>query len=733
MSPSTHPAADQLSAFARGNLPPGEFEAVAEHIAACDSCCIAVKRVRGDSIVISSAGHQASAPAPNTPPPDVPDVSEGEIPRADPPLPPNVPPALLNHPQYQIIGELGVGGMGVVYKAEHRMMGRTVALKVIAPRLTSKPSAVSRFVQEVKAAAQLSHPNIVTAHDAGEAGGLHFLVMEYVEGISLERFVARRGGQLPVTLACHFARQVATGLQHAHEKGMVHRDIKPANLMVTRKGQVKILDFGLARFVREEESTAAGKPAATAANVVMGTPEYLSPEQARNSHTVDIRSDIYSLGCTLHYLLTGQIPFPNATTMMEKLLAHTRETPTPIQTLRLDVPDTLAAVLAKLMAKRSKDRYATPGEVATALAPYARGESQGAAPPPEPTTGQGTGSHGLVEPIEPELVIPPPPPPRPVVRPKIAPETEIPERTTPTGQQGSRTRSRGRKKKALQASRTQRWKVTVVTAAVVFGLAFAVVAGFAFKKLVDHPETVAETAVDSVPNSVAKNDPPPTPPAEKPPPPVVSPPIPTPPPPKTPPPKTPPPKTPPKSESLQKVLFILPNRGLWLADYDQPRIAFEKRGVKVVTAASQPDPARLFPASDNRGQPVEIQVTLTETTDLTGYQAVVFCGQDVSQYIKDGGGAQAAKKTIQQMLQLKRFVCAVDLGQRVLIEHGFLKGKKAARTTFLADNYTGNKWGIQWLPEKDGPVLSDRFLTCGKPADADKLVDRLVAAVQKKP
>ena len=150
---------------------------------------------------------------------------------------------------------LGEGGMGVVYKAEHRMMGRVVALKVLAPHLTANSEAVARFLQEVAAAGKLSHPNIVISHDAGEASGQHFLVMEFVEGISLDRLVSRRG-PLAVTMACHFARQVALGLQHASEKGMVHRDIKPQNLMVTRKGQVKILDFGLARLARSAEAGA---------------------------------------------------------------------------------------------------------------------------------------------------------------------------------------------------------------------------------------------------------------------------------------------------------------------------------------------------------------------------------------------------------------------------------------------------------------------------------------------
>ncbi|HXD89169.1 MAG TPA: protein kinase, partial [Urbifossiella sp.] len=185
-------------------------------------------------------------------------------------------------------------------------------------------------------------------------------------------------GPLAVTLACHFARQTALGLQHAFEKGMVHRDIKPQNLMVTRKGQVKILDFGLARLALDAE---AGKPPSTSPSLLLGTPDFLSPEQARNPHDVDIRSDLYSLGCTLYALLTGRPPFSKSTTLIDKLLAHTEEQADPLSKYRGDVPETLAAVVGKLMAKRPEDRYATPAEAAAALAPFAKGQESVAQAP----------------------------------------------------------------------------------------------------------------------------------------------------------------------------------------------------------------------------------------------------------------------------------------------------------------------------------------------------------------
>ena len=215
---------------------------------------------------------QPRAPAeakPNTeaetlapPAPADPGATAGGAPAA--PADGSVPPELADHPHYRVLALIGQGGMGAVYKAEHRLMERTVALKVIKPALFDNPGAVQRFRQEVKAAARLQHPNIVTAHDAGQAGALHFLVMEYVEGRSLAEYLQEKG-TLPAAEACEYARQAAVGLQHAHEKGMVHRDVKPHNLMRTPDGQVKILDFGLARFGQAAEAEAPRRPRPTAA------------------------------------------------------------------------------------------------------------------------------------------------------------------------------------------------------------------------------------------------------------------------------------------------------------------------------------------------------------------------------------------------------------------------------------------------------------------------------------
>jgi hypothetical protein len=284
------------------------------------------------------------------------------------------PAELRDHPRYRVLALIGQGGMGAVYKAEHRHMGRVVALKVISPALVGSEAAVARFRQEVQAAARLIHPNIVTAYDADQAGGLHFLVMEFIDGESLDAYL-RQKGALPVAEACDYARQAALGLQHAHEMGMVHRDVKPHNLMRTPDGRIKILDFGLARLGRVEDALGglAGAPASaqlTAVGAVMGTPDYMAPEQAGDASSADIRADIYSLGCTLYQTLSGRVPFPDGAAV-DKLMRHTTEASADLAGLRPGLPAGVVAIVRKMMAKDPAGRFRTPGEVAAALAPFA--------------------------------------------------------------------------------------------------------------------------------------------------------------------------------------------------------------------------------------------------------------------------------------------------------------------------------------------------------------------------
>jgi serine/threonine protein kinase len=269
---------------------------------------------------------------------------------------------------YTLLEPLGAGGMARVFKARHRCLDRVDALKIMRAEHLADARALRSFQQEARAAARLSHPNIVVIYDAGEVAGRHFLAMEYVAGGDLARLV-RRCGPLPPALACDYAWQAALGLQHAFERDMVHRDVKPSNLLLTADhGLVKILDMGLALL-----DYSPGDPAAAAgsdrAGPAVGTPDYVAPEQALDPHTVDIRADIYGLGCTLYFLLTGLPPYPGGSPR-EKVLAHLRVAAPPLRPPHSEAPAGLPKVVGRMMAKRPDDRYQTPGEVAEALQPY---------------------------------------------------------------------------------------------------------------------------------------------------------------------------------------------------------------------------------------------------------------------------------------------------------------------------------------------------------------------------
>ena len=284
-------------------------------------------------------------------------------PASDPePVSFQIPEILVNHPRYRILRPLGSGGMGLVFLAKHLLMDRMVALKVLHAKLLQRPLAIERFCREVKALARVTHPNLVTAYDAEQAGDVLFLVMEYVEGESLDR-VLRSQGKVPLDLARDWVRQVALGLQFAYEQGLVHRDIKPANLLLTPQGQIKILDFGLAR-LRGESSEGKGQ---TPEGALLGTPDYVAPEQARDAKTADIRADLYSLGCTWYEMLTGRPPFQNET-LLQQLLAHQEQAPQPVSTYRAEVSLQTNALLQRLLAKDPKQRFQTPLEFLQALA-----------------------------------------------------------------------------------------------------------------------------------------------------------------------------------------------------------------------------------------------------------------------------------------------------------------------------------------------------------------------------
>ncbi len=294
---------------------------------------------------------------------------------------PQAPPTL---PDFEILEEIGRGGMGIVYRACRLADRQIVAVKVIRKDRLQHEETVRRFRREAQAAARLGHPNIVQVFDSDRAGDTHYLVMEYVAGLTLERHVEQQG-PLAIPQACDFIRQAALGLQHAHEQALVHRDIKPSNLMITQESgvrnqasgtkpafQVKLLDMGVARVLQlGGHSPGESLSTLTQGGAVIGTADYVAPEQLEDPHGADVRADLYSLGCTFYFLLTGQVPFPGGT-LLNKLDKQRWHDPTALAHLRGDIPPAVARVVEKLMAKRPADRFQTPGQLAAALELLAR-------------------------------------------------------------------------------------------------------------------------------------------------------------------------------------------------------------------------------------------------------------------------------------------------------------------------------------------------------------------------
>jgi eukaryotic-like serine/threonine-protein kinase len=272
--------------------------------------------------------------------------------------------------KYHLLKEIGRGGMGIVYAGVHTKLNKKVAVKIILPEYSADPRVRARFRREMKAIGELSHQNIVGATDADEADGCHFLVMELVDGLNLDSLV-KLCGQLPVADACEIIRQAAVGLQYVYEHHRVHRDLKPSNLMVSTEGVVKILDLGLARLFADD----SGSGELTRSNVVMGTADYMAPEQWEDSHKADIRADIYSLGCTFYKVLVGDAPFsdPEYKPAVIKKQAHARLPFPAIQSRRPAVPAGVAMVLERMLAKDPAQRFATPKELAEALRPFTEG------------------------------------------------------------------------------------------------------------------------------------------------------------------------------------------------------------------------------------------------------------------------------------------------------------------------------------------------------------------------
>jgi eukaryotic-like serine/threonine-protein kinase len=322
--------------------------------------------------------------------------------------------------RYVILERIGSGSMGRVYKAQHQLMGRTVALKIIAPEIVTNTRVIARFQREMKLVGRLDHPNVVRAFDADQVAQILYIVMEYVPGLSLgQKF--RTGGPMPHQLVADYAAQAARGLAHAHSQGIVHRDVKPSNLLLSEEGSIKVLDLGLGVLMESDGDTNF----ATADGIAVGTIDYMSPEQACGKE-VDGRSDLYSLGCAMYHLMTGRLPFPGDAPV-ERLGKRISGKPVPILDVKPDLPPKLVAVLDRLLAARPHERYQTGEEAAEALASLR----------PRKAAKERDSARKSAPAAPPSPVAPPPPPPEPEfieVRPEypgwFRPLAELAERSS---------------------------------------------------------------------------------------------------------------------------------------------------------------------------------------------------------------------------------------------------------------------------------------------------------------
>jgi tRNA A-37 threonylcarbamoyl transferase component Bud32 len=366
------PGPDELTSFQLGDLPADRLETIAEHLRACRTCEAKMQALAepADDLLLSLRELAGSELGPEELAPEDLAVAALSVGGAGATPEPTAEPEerLEQVREYRVLEKLGQGGMGTVFRAEHSRLGRIVALKILRDRRHRSPDLVARFRREMKAVGMLDHPNIVRATDAGEWQGTEYLVMEFVDGIDAGNLV-RRLGPVPVVDACEIVRQAALGLAHAHAHGMVHRDVKPSNLLLSVHGVVKLTDLGLVRSAVEDAGPS------TTSHYVLGSLEYMAPEQADDPHSADARADLYALGCTLYELLAGRPPFSDIAhrTVLQKLKAHASAPVPPLCELRADIPRALAAVVEKLLAKNPAERVASAGELAGALAPWAAG------------------------------------------------------------------------------------------------------------------------------------------------------------------------------------------------------------------------------------------------------------------------------------------------------------------------------------------------------------------------
>lgn len=371
------PHGDQLRAFCAAALPTAQMDAVEDHVKTCTSCLHALDVFDEESDTLVQA--LSTLPANNDDEPALVEAQKGLLSESVRVSPGDCPTISIRHPSnvetltefpdcvggYELIELIGRGASGAVFRARHKKLDRSVAVKILSSRyVKGDDQAIVRFQQEMRAVGRLDHPHIVKATDAGEDDGRHYLVMEYVDGVDVSRLL-RFTGPLRVADACEIVRQAAQALQFAHGHKLVHRDVKPSNLFLTLGGKIKLLDLGLASIDDDDAlSDESGVP--------FGTGDYMSPEQWTNFEGVDARADIYSLGCSLYKLLTGEAVFPrNDRSHGEKMEAHLRSPVPSVRALRPEVPLGLQKIITKLLAKLPEDRFQTAAEVDQHLKTYA--------------------------------------------------------------------------------------------------------------------------------------------------------------------------------------------------------------------------------------------------------------------------------------------------------------------------------------------------------------------------
>jgi putative intracellular protease/amidase/predicted Ser/Thr protein kinase len=593
---SFHPTLPCLRDFMDGRLQGDEFTEVEKHIEYCQECCEKLTDQPNNTLLALAREVATMGPLAR--------VAEALL--ADE----AIPTPLVDHPRYRVIEQIGMGGMGAVYKAEHRLMRRIVALKVVHPRLLSNPSAVERFEREVHLAAKLSHPNIVVSYDADEAGGLHFLAMEYVEGETLDVRIDREG-PASVKQACGWIEQAALGLEHARERGMAHRDIKPANLMITPEGEVRILDFGLSRIVKERvspsetTSSPVTNGSETRTDMILGTPDYVAPEQIVESSCADIRSDIYSLGCSLYFLLTGKSPFHHRN-ISGKLSAHQKEPFPDIRKHRSDVPDALHAVLTRMTAKDPEARFQTPAEVAESL-------------------------QVIVESLE---------------KPNESPR-EADGAVSWLGRLPMRSR---------------------VGMAAAIGLALLLV-----------PLTVNQWL------------------------------------------------EPPPIGSKGHLLVLLPSKGLWFPDYEELVLAAQVSGVRLTFAGLGDGPSDVL-ATSKPGVAVPDR-KLDSAVVSEPYDGIVFIGYRTEEFQPGGVGGADAARLINEFQMDKKILGAVCAGQRVLAQHGALRGKQV--TPAVSVHSDEIKYGGA-SRTKDNVVMDGNVVTAAEARFAGEFMRSVTSAIARK-